>query len=278
MANVIKYKGQLYRRVDSADNALKALKYKGQMFKRVDSVQASPKLKHLMSEIKSVHTKHFKPTINLDVSSHGLGNTHEGETYLFVRFDPITEGLSNRDIWKVPELAPVSNYHYFVERNGRIIDASHPEITEEHFLKALREADRLVDTKMQKAMQKHIAKKELERLVTIEAEKELTGRLHKAKGFKRMTRHDIDVDWANISFVVDCSIPHNDELDDDDRKPILKAFTNNVISALHGFAKVRFDIDEFTRGDDGTPNSEPVAFNGKLEKAWIKSAQAKVSK
>lgn len=35
MDNVVKYKGQLYKRVDSG--APKALKYKGQMFERVDS-------------------------------------------------------------------------------------------------------------------------------------------------------------------------------------------------------------------------------------------------
>lgn len=278
MANMIKYKSSLYKRVDSANSAPKVLKYKGQMFRRVDSVQLPPKLHQLMSEVKGIHTKHIKPTISTDVSKHVIGGVNVGETYLFVRFDPSTEGLHRADILKIPDLAIATEYRYFVERNGRVIDASHPNIPVEHYLKTLHEADNLVETKMQEAMKKRLAKKELERLVKVEAEKEFTKRMHGVKGFKRLGHHDIDVEWASISFIADCAIPHNDELDDDDRKPILKAFTNNVISALHGFAKVKFDIDEYSMGDDGSANSEPVAFSGKIEKAWIKEAQAKVSK
>lgn len=276
MANMIKYKGQLYKRVDSG--APKALKYKGQMFRRVDSV-TSQHLEKALHELKALHLKHFV----IDAKIEGpLGDFAEGKQYIHAAIFP-SEALQHGGFWrsqhrsKFPKIGHAS---YFIEKNGKV-EAWHADNgihKPEDMIKEAREVEALAETLLKKEIAHGESAKAIHDKVMKEVDNEFLKRMRSVKGFKRIARDHIDIDYAEISFIAECTIPHNDELDDDDRQPILKAFTRNVVSALRGFAKVKFDLDEYTRGDDGTSNSEPVAFSGKIEKMWLKEAKAKASK
>lgn len=276
MANVIKYKGQLYKGqfykcVDSS--APKALKYKGQIFKRVDSADA--KLESELRKLKGTHLKHFVIQADIEGPLKGFA---DGKPYINASVFP-NEVLQHGNFYRSEhrsKFPKIGEGHYFIDNNGKI-EAWHGNTkTPEALIKEAQDYDKLAEQLLQKEIKHGHNEKKIHDAFIKEFSDELNKRLRSVKGFKRLYRDDFD--GRDIDFVCDCEVPNNHDIDDDERNPILKVFSKGVINALHGFAKVKFDLDGYTMGDNGTSNTEPVPFRGKIDNTWYKGALAKAEK
>lgn len=274
MANVIKYKGQLFKRVDSD---VKAIKYKGQLFRRVDS-SIPQKLEQFENKLKEIHLKHGKLEFRM---------RNDKEPMLEVKF--VTDGL----MWHTPLLQKDEIYkqeelkqHFFEEKDGKIVTAWGPHLTDADYLNRMHHIAKLVNgPELEKALEKTAQKFETKRQKEEElrkhepkfkalVQKELNSRLHSVKNFAKCGTPYIDMQEKTIEVMIDMKHPR--DIDRDEMYEMQDEFEKHIINALRGFAKVRFEINNYSMGDDGTETTHPVPFEGRFENAWYNKAIAEI--
>lgn len=269
MANVIKYKGQLFKRVDSS---AKTIRYKGQLFKRIDS---SNKLEQFEQKLKGIHLKHGK----LEFKTH----TNDNRPMLEVKF--VTDGT----MWHTPMLKKDEIFsqeslaqHFFEETDGKIVTAWGPHLTDADYLNRINHIAKLVNgpefekavektkQKFETARQKEQEMRKYEPKFKALVQRELNSRLHSVKNFAKCGNPYIDMQEKTIEIMVDMKHPR--DIESDEMYEMQDEFEKHVINALRGFAKVRFEINNYSMGDDGTETTHPVPFEGRFENAWYKKA------